>query len=313
MLHSIGTRIFLGMALATVSFLALSLWVIDAMVVRFVEQEITQDLVRSGDTVERFEHMRSALLVDAAWSVAQAPHLRAALGTSTVDRETVFHTAQSLADGADVPLLLVLDARGELLANASSAEARPESFLDQPGVEQALRGNEFTALWTTGGELFSVAGVPVDVGGAVAGVLCLGSPLDNEVASEIRTMTGYDVAVLRGTRVMAYSWEARGGANKASGERHLPDEWVASLTEAGGRQTATIRAGGSEYLVSVRPFSDEGTSIALSRPLTEALSYSRGVKQLLLWVGLAVGALGLFLSRLTARQISRPIGESTLR
>ncbi len=307
----IGTRIFLGMAIVTTTFLGLALCVIDVMVGRVMQKEMTQDLYRSGATLERFDQMRRALLADTSRSVTQAPYLRAALGTPSVDRETVFHTARSLAEGADVPLLLVIDAQGELLADAFDSAAPARSLRDEPGVSDALLGNEFTATWVVGKELYSVAGGPVEVGGAVVGVLCLGNLVGDVIANDLRTMTGYDVSVVRSGQVITSSWKKEGDLNQGFATGKAPDEWVASLGHA-GREPATIQSRGSEYLICVLPFSGDGASVVLSRPLDDALVHARRIKQLLFGAGATIGVLGLLSSRVTARKISRPIEQLTL-
>jgi signal transduction histidine kinase/ActR/RegA family two-component response regulator len=294
----IRLRILLAMMAVIVGFVALTSWIVGGLVDRFLQAEIESSLERGTQACARFTELRDAVLLDQARSVAQAPHLRAALGTPDVDRRTIEYTLSDLARAVEAPLLFVGDARGRLLADMRTGVDALPSLEGSEGIERALRGEESCGLLNYGGEAHLVAICPVTLDSTVLGFLGIGCQLEQRVA-DLRRVTGFDVAVMRADELLASSW--REGA---------PDHVRGPWKEFSQRTPARLISDRREFMAISLP-TGSAERLVLSRPLDQVLSYFKRARVEILLCGLMIGLLALLVSRSIAARIARPIRELT--
>ena len=207
--RSLRVRIFLGMMLVIVPFVAVTYLVMDALVGRFLNAEIASSLTRARGAYERFVAIRNPLLLDKARSVARLPMLRTVLGTPNVDDATIEHAMQTLNLAAASPLIALADADGNLLGDDRGPVADRPGLRERPGVEIVLAGGETCGIWEYRGGVYLVAASPVTVGNTVLGLLALGFPLDGSAALDLKRVTGQDVTFVHAGRVLASGWSGR--------------------------------------------------------------------------------------------------------
>ena len=261
----IGTRILLSMAAVIGSLLLLALYAIDGLMARAVDQDISQGLERSRHAVLRFEGFRDTLLADKARSLAGAPELGAALDAQVVDPAEATRAIEGLARAADVPLLVVLDQEGRRVGSAAQGKAQAFELRGRPGAAEVRRGQEIRVIWSLGGTVHRVATSPVVAGDELLGTLCLGYPLDDETAGELRTIIGHDVTLVHAGRAVAASW--RDEALAAEVVADVPS----TIERLAARRQCTLDLGDDEIVATALAVGGD-LQVVISRPLSEVLA-----------------------------------------
>ena len=295
----IQLRILLAMMAVIGSFVALTSWVVDGLVDRFLQAEIESSLERGREASARFSKLRNAVLLDQARSVAQVPHLRAVLDTPGVDERTIEYTIATLSEAVEAPLMFVTDSRARILAD-TLPQANPPELLDGfPGSELALRGEEYCGIIEYAGEPYLVAICPVTIDSTVLGIFGIGCRLAQH-AADLHGVTGLDVSVLHEQRQRASAW---------SGPTPMldTDPWSNFVAEQPARLIAQER----EFMAISIPLEPSSERLILSRPLDLVLAYFQRAKNVILLGGLVVALVALLVSRWIAGRIASPIRELT--
>ena len=298
---SIRSRIFVGMMVGVVGFLAIAWVVFDRIIEGFVAAEITQSLERGRTAHDRYALTRDALLADKVRTLSEAPSLRAVLNTPDVDSETVTHTLTTMSETAGAPLLLVSDARGRLLAGGPTEETW---LLGRVGVDDLLAGGEFNGFWELDGQVHHIAASAVTLGETVIGILALGRPLDEAFAAELKSSTAHDVTLWHSGRLLAFAWDAM-----LDGSNFIP-AGVGVAVEKDPTQRR-ISVDEREFLVSAIPLDSGPTMVILSRSLDDLIAPLVSERRIITLTGLAVSLLAFFVSTRIARRIGRPISKLT--
>jgi signal transduction histidine kinase/ActR/RegA family two-component response regulator len=291
-------RVFLATMTVIVAFLALTYGAMRSLVDRILEAEIQDGLARARRAQASFSEMRSVVLLEQARSVAQVPHLRAVLDTPGVDRSTVVYTIASLEKALDAELLFVSDAHGAILADTQGTPERREPY---PAVAGGLAGHESCGIWEYAGEPYLVAVSPVVLDGAVLGAVGLGYPLEQH-ALDLRRVTGLDVTLVDGERLLAAAW-----SGDAAPPRADPAPWTQLEAEIETR----LDLGDREYMAVAVPLAGSQLELVLSRPLDDVLEHIQRARRELLVIGSLIAVVGLVVSHWVSERIARPIRALT--
>lgn len=295
----IRLRLFLAMMAVISGFLVLTYGVMDGLVDRFLEAEIANSLERARKACTSFTAVRKAVLIDQARSVAQVPHLRAVLDTPDVDEQTVSYTIATLSEAVGASLLFITDGRGHLLASTRPDWKRQPNEAVDSSFEQVLAGEDHCCIWEYGDDRYLVAVSPVLLDSSVLGLLGLGYPLEDHI-EDLHGATGLDVTVVRGDEVLA----------SASDESFIsPLRNAAAWSSVALERSSPLSVGGREHMATAIPIEEGSVRLILSRPLDQVLMYFRRARTEILFIGLAIAALGLLVSQWISERTARPLRE----
>ncbi|MCA8941193.1 MAG: hypothetical protein KDB80_01420, partial [Planctomycetes bacterium] len=149
------------------------------------------DTGRSG--CAKFLEMRSALLEREAESVATLPWLKSTLELENLDHATALDQARAIRELIGVDAVLLADANGNLLADSS--------------VTRGSSMPESTGLREWHGIPVLAARVPVVALERILGEVVLVERADLRLTSELREVTGLDIALFgNDAHPVAHSW-----------------------------------------------------------------------------------------------------------
>jgi signal transduction histidine kinase/ActR/RegA family two-component response regulator len=316
--RSLRFKIFAALSVLVMGFLATSWLVMDGLLDRILEREVSASLSRAEQAYGRFTSTRDRFLADRTRSMAQLARVRAVLGADDLAEATVEATLESLGDAGDARMILVADVQGRVLSQVGlGADARHVRIGSQRGVVQLLEGRDWSGLWDWDDGALMVAASPVFAHGEVVGLLATGRPLDGAVAEELRAVTGHDVTIVQDGRIAAFSWKDgrrppredvvwMDAVARAPSVRDREDE--AWADEAGSRNLqARVQIGAEEALALAIPLDDGRTRLILSRPLEELLAPFRQAKNDLLGLAGLLALAALVISRIIAGHLAEPI------
>jgi signal transduction histidine kinase/ActR/RegA family two-component response regulator len=306
MKSGIRLRIFLAIMGVILALLLLTVWVMRGLVNTYMDAEISDTLERGRRTYESFAAVHKTVLVDQAGSLAQAPHLRAVLGTPGIDQASVNVTLASLGAAVKGCLLFVTDGTGRLIADNRDGTL-PAIHADAE-LKRAMDGGESYSIWDYGAENCFVALTPINVASTQLGVLGLGYPIQNQVR-ELSHATGLDVTVLRGERVVACSWNE---ADRSAPQDETP-AYYASLewSRISPGVNSRIQVAGQEVMATSLPLAPSNYRLVLTRPLDHLMLPFQHAKTALALIGLLIASIALLVSRWVAGRIASPIRSLT--
>ena len=82
--------------------------------------EATGRIKTSAIAYKQYEEQKKLLLKNMATSVAQIPFLKATLSIQELDQETINFTVEQVKQAIDIPRLLILNSKGEIIAASKS-------------------------------------------------------------------------------------------------------------------------------------------------------------------------------------------------
>ncbi len=300
---SIRHRIFVGTMAVILGFVVVTSFVMDRLVERFLDRELSSVLARGEAAYHRFAAIRGGLLGEKARSMAQVPQLRALLNTPEIDEESFAFTADSMKEVAGAPLLVFGDARGNLLYHSLDRGEYGASLLERPGVAAVLVGRPYTGFWSDGDAFYLVSAAAATIEGEVLGFVCLGYPVDEEAAADLRHITGHDVTVLHDGAVLTASWEDELPPSLAAGSSLSP---LIEQELNGARENVRLEIENLEILATAVRLDDE-TVLVLSRPLNDVVRPFAAAKHNITLLGLGFALLALLACERLAKRIGRPI------
>lgn len=217
---------------------------------------------------------------------------------------------------ADTPIFEVMDETGALLARALRPATGMTDLSTAPFVRAAVAGRTGQGYVIEKDRVYRVATIPVNAGGPIIGVLCLGRSVDTEMAERLKTSIGCDVAFTVNDEIQATTL-APSPLRKVLAQRVSERSLAASKARRGkGAQPPTggefdvIATGGGRFVAIQRML--QGPSVGgeleyvLVRPLTSAASPVAAIQRELFYAGgaglvLAIAA-GIFLAVDTRRR-----------
>ena len=309
---TIGAKFFIGMVAISLTFIMVSLLTLDRFLARIAEDEVSYSLFLSERAYERFEVLHDNLFAIQARSVAQTPHLKAVMNIADVDHKTVFHTARELHLVVNTDLMLLIDARGVLLADVGDSTFFGANSSAFPGVEEGLNGAEWHGIWSYRDRLYKIILMPIVLERQLLGLLVLGDLLDAAAAAEVREFTGKDVLILYASEGAGYSRE-RSGSPPISQEELIALGPFLKRPEGmdGIRFSTPFRTvlGEKECLALVLPLGGGAGRIVLFRALDEVESKVGVLRLYIMAIGGISIVLALVLSAWLSAKLSRPVRE----
>ena len=289
------------MLLATLS-LGLAFAFVNARVATEVEAELTRDLTEAGTLVDQRRADFTDTFTTMARLIADLPKLKAAVETG--DRPTVQPLADDYQRQIDADVLLLTSPSGALLASSGyEATSLPSLFDEATGLDEVA-----TVLPHPRG-LLQVVSVPIFIGAEPTGLLgrlTVGFYLDDRRASQLKAVTGSEIAFAADGRVLSAS---------------LPQDARGPL--AAGLGTTAVRTvvlNGEQFVMVARPLLGAGgpdhggrnaptTLILHSR--SDRLRFLDTVRTGLAGALVAALVLATVLSYFVARTVTRPLAAVT--
>jgi signal transduction histidine kinase len=300
LLSSLRGRIFLASALLAVLTCGVALFVVNGRVTTEGERSLQREILVSGAIVDQLRTTRTETYAITARLIADSPTLKAAV---TTDAPTVQNELRKYGTLLRAPnLLVVTDANGVVMATDGDASAAARLLAGQPAVDNALTGKETVSLLAQPNGILQVVTVPINLfltRTQILGTLSAGFLMDDSLVSQLKGITGSDVAFGMDGRILATTLP-RGDDAELSAHLSTP-----------GVSTATIR--GEEYVVLPRPLGTSGAGpVALIlRSRAEQLGSVQAVQRALAATLVISVLLATILSFAVARTITRPLAGIT--
>ena len=305
LVSSLRGRIFLASALLTVLSLGAAIYVVNQRVTREAESALQREVSATGALVEQLRKTRIDTYTVMARLIADLPKLKAAVLTN--DPPTVEDNLRDYQEPLkSANLLLVTNATGRVLATSGDSAPVGRQAGDWSAVHDALLGHETVGLLPQPDGILQVVTVPIAIGltqPQILGSVSVGFLLNETLASQLKAITGSDIAFAVGGEVVVTT---------------LPREYnqalAARVLESG---VSTVALGEDEYVSLPLPLAPRGAGadpapVALIlRSRTEALRSLDAIHTGLAVTALVAVLLATLLSFAVARTITRPLAAIT--
>ncbi len=306
LLSSLRGRIFVTTAMLALLSIGAAIYLVSGRVSRESEAALQREIAATGELVRQFRSTRAETFTMMARLIADAPRVKAAVDTN--DPPTVQDIASEYQDQLHSNLLLVTNESGGVLATVGATPRAALIVAGQPAVRAAAEGREGFSLIPQPDGMLQLVTVPIAIGLTspdIQGTLSVGFMLDNVLATQLKEITGSEIAFGMDGQVLATT---------------LPESdrpALSALMRSGaGRSDVTLPTGA--YIALPLPLSAGDSIEAGSGPIAVVLR-SRAEQQALLRTinyELAVTALvavlaATLLSFGVARTITRPLATIT--
>jgi signal transduction histidine kinase len=299
---SLRSRIFFASALLAVLSCSIALYVVNKRVTREAERALQRDILTTGAIVDQLRTTRTETYTVTARLIADSPKLKAAVATN--DPATVQQEFSKLGEQLrSANLFVITNAKGDVLATSGDASAAAPLLAGQPAIQGALAGQETVSLLPQPHGILQVVTVPINLGLAapqILGTLSAGFLLDDALASNLKTITGSDVAFGMDGRVLATTLP------------RTDDPVLADRLRTTGVSTATL--GREQFAVLPRPLvagAVSGPVVLILRSRTEQLLSLTEIRTGLAITAVVAVLLATLLSFAVARTITRPLAAIT--
>jgi len=315
---SLGTRLFLAFGL----LLALAVGGAMAVTIFLVRDKATEEVrssLASSQSVQRYFREQRARQVELiAELVASDPYFGSYVGEALAadDSELAMRSVADLLQQSrnefNLDLAMVLDPEGIVLARTDRAAVVGDRSIERTLVRQARETlAPATGLWAGERALYQASVQPIARARTVVGFLVAGIAIDDELANDVKRVSGADVAYLGlppQRRVMATTLDV------AATDR-LIEQLVLPAGEPEADAGREIELGGDRWILQRSPLLDAtgteaGTAVALTSLDRELAAY-RDIPLLVLVTGLAAIGIALVLSYLISQRILRPVRTLT--
>ena len=302
---SLRGRIFLASAMLAVLSIGAAIFVVNQRITQEAESGLQREIRATGALVDELRKTRADTSAVMARLIADLPRLKAAVLTN--DPPTVQDNLRDYQEPLkSANLLLVTNAAGRVLATLG--DSSPATLLagDRPAVRDALLGRERVSLLAQPDGILQVVTVPIALGltePQILGSVSVGFLLNNAMASQLKAITGSDVAFGMGDRVLTTTLPRAG------------DEALAGRLRTVGVSTVSI--GRDEYVVLPQPLTaapasgDGGPMALILRSRTEQLRSLDAIHTGLVATAVIAVLLATLLSFAVARTITRPLAAIT--
>jgi len=302
-LSSLRSRIFLASALLAVLCIIAALYVVNVRVTQEAERTLEREIVATGAQIDQLRAERSQTFTLMARLIADLPKLKAAIDTN--DPTTVEDIASGYQSQLHASVLLVTNRQGQALYSVGDSPKVADIAVDQPAVRDALRGKDTVSLLAQPNGILQIVTVPVLFERPrvdILGTFSAGFLIDDALATELKKITGSDLAFGMDGRILA-STLARDDAAilahrlRTSGISH-------------------VEIGGQEYAVLSRALSAgsggaAGPVALILRSRTEQLQSLHAIHTAFGVTGVVAIVLAMAFSFTVARTIARPLAAIT--
>ncbi len=306
LLSSLRSRMFLASAVLAVLCIATAIYIVHGQVTREAERTLEREIVATSAQVDQLRAERAQTFTLMARLIADLPKLKAAIETD--DPPTVQDIASGYQSQLKASLMLVTNKRGQLLYAAGGSPRAADIAAHQPAVRDALAGKDSISLLPQPNGILQIVTVPVALEQPqheILGTMSAGFLLDNELAAQLKQMTGSDVAFGMDGQILAST---------------LPRDHAPALADR-LRTTGTSRLvlDNEEYEVLPRTLSagDDTPSLhtgpvaLILRSRTAQLQSLQTIHAGLFITGVIAVLMAIVLSFTVARTIARPLAAIT--
>jgi signal transduction histidine kinase len=299
---SLRSRIFLTSALLAVLSIAVAIYLVNQRVTRETEAALQRDIRATGTLVDQLRTTRGETFTTMARVFADSSLLKAAVDTD--DPATVQEVVKDYPQQLNSNLLLVTNKTGTVLA---TFPAGAQVGAGAPAVREALTGNERVDLLPQPNGVLQLVTVPIILRPEIIGTLGVGFLLDDALATQLKGITGSDIAFAMDGRVLATT---------------LPAENRPALSALLTRSELpkSVQVGSEEYVALPRPLaategaapgSASGPVVIILRSRTQEILLLKTLRNYLAGTAVVAVLLATLLSFAVARTITRPLAAIT--
>lgn len=306
-LSSLRSRIFLTSALLAVVSIGVAIYLVNLRVTSETERALQREILTTGAQIDQLRTTRTETFATMARIVADAPTLKAAVTTN--DPPTVQDVANGFQHQLRSNLLLVTNKAGDVLATVGTSDRAALIVAQQPAIRGALDGREGFSLLPQPDGILQLVTVPITIGlthPEILGTLNIGFRLDHALASQLKEITGSDIAFGMDGQILAST---------------LPREAQSALADRlRSSGTSSVRLGSEEYVVLPQPLAaapdgvgafGAGPVALILRSRTEHLRFLQTIHTELGVTAAVAVILATLLSFAVARTITRPLAAIT--
>ena len=304
-LSSIRSRIFLSSATLAVLCIGVALYLISVQVTREAQRTLERDIVATGAQIDQLRAERTRTFTVMAHLIADLPKLKSAIDTN--DPPTVQDIARGYQSQLNASLVVLTNRSGGVLYSAGGSPRAAAIAANQPAVREALAGHDSLSLLPQPNGILQVITVPVSVyehRPEILGTLSVGFLLDDSLLTEMKRITGSDLAFGMDGQILAST---------------LPRTLHAVLADHLRTSRSRVRLENEEYEALSRPLAatagrdatGSGPVALILRSRTEQLQSLQAIHTSLALTAVLAVLIGLALSFAVARTIARPLAAIT--
>jgi len=304
LLSSLRSRIFLASALLALLSIAAAIYLVSVRVTGELEASLHRQMASTRSLVEQLRTDRTRNFTMMARLIADAPKLKAAVDTN--DPPTVQNTANDYQVQLNSNLLLITSRTGQVLATVGASPRAAQIVASQPSIRVAIGGHESSTLIPQGDGILQTVTVPITESPRAPdrlGTLTVGFLLDDALASQLKQITGSDIAFGMDGQVLASTFPNEARADLA---RLLRATASAANTEVGGEPFVVDR-----LALDAKQDGESGPVALVLRSRTEQLQFLSAIHTELAVTAVVAVLLGTLLSFAVARTITRPLADIT--
>jgi len=304
LLSSLRSRIFLASALLALLSIAAAIYLVSVRVTGELEASLHRQMASTRSLVEQLRTDRTRNFTMMARLIADAPKLKAAVDTN--DPPTVQNTANDYQVQLNSNLLLITSRTGQVLATVGASPRAAQIVASQPSIRVAIGGHESSTLIPQGDGILQTVTVPITESPRAPdrlGTLTVGFLLDDALASQLKQITGSDIAFGMDGQVLASTFPNEARADLA---RLLRTTASAANTEVGGEPFVVDR-----LALDAKQDGESGPVALVLRSRTEQLQFLSAIHTELAVTAVVAVLLGTLLSFAVARTITRPLADIT--
>ena len=158
--------------------------------------------------------------------------------------------------------LAVLDSQGNVILRADNLSRKEDNLLKEDIVKKAMEGYSSVTVKQSDVEGFSIrAASPVIFKNSVVGVVVAGFPLDNPFVDGIKGITGLDMSIFEGDKMIATTISDPTGNIRQSGYMVTDQTVIDSVLGSGQSVTLRTEMFSRPFLVSYLPLFDTNDAI----------------------------------------------------
>ena len=306
-LSSLRSRIFLSSAALAIVCIGVALYLVNVQVTREAERTLEREIVATGAQIDQLRAERTRTVTLMAHLIADLPKLKAAIETN--DPPTVQEIAGGYQSQLNASLVVLTNRDGALLYTAGGSPRAAAIAANQPAVREALSGRDTLSLLPQPNGILQVVTVPVTMylhQPEIMGTLSVGFLLDDALLTEMKRITGSDLAFGMDGQILASTLPRDEHAVLAHRLRtsgisrvRLQNEDYEALS-----RPLAAAAGGPEDTAS-------GPVALILRSRTEQLQSLQAIHAGLALTAILAVVFGLALSFAVARTIARPLAAIT--
>src|SRR5947209_6059321 len=201
---SLRSRIFLSSAALAILCIGVALYLVNVQVTREAERTLEREIVATGAQIDQLRAERTQTFTLMAHLIADLPKLKAAIETN--DPPTVQEIARGYQSQLKASLIVLTNRAGDLLYSAGGSPRAAAIAANQPAVRDALAGHDSLSLLPQPNGILQVITVPVSLyvqRPEILGTLSVGFLLDDALLTEMKRITGSDLAFGMDGQVLA--------------------------------------------------------------------------------------------------------------